>query len=259
MSRFFVSRETINLNPPLPVKGETSTSSVESGFGGEGYITILGSDVNHIKNVLRKKIGDEIICFDGSGIQYKTKIESINKTITLSIISSSKISNDPKIKIILAQGLPKKSKMDEIIKKSCELGVLEIVPVICERSQTKTDNNIRWQKIAKESVELSQGTFVPEIKSLRGFDDFIKTCKNCGLKLIPWEGEEINTLKKELTSNKDSDNIVILVGPEGGFSFDEIEKAKNAGFRSVSLGKRILRTESAAPAIIAMIIYEFEL
>lgn len=239
MSRFFVPRENIVL--------------------GEGIITISGSDVNHIKNVLRKKIGDEIVCFDSSGIQYVTRIEEINKTITLLIISNSKISNDPKIKITLGQGLPKKSKMDEIIKKTCELGVFEIVPVICERSQTRSDKTSRWQKIAKESVELSQGAFVPEVKPLQNFDDFIIAYKSHKLKLIPWEGEEDNSLKKEITKNKDLDNIVILVGSEGGFSFDEIKKAKNAGFRSVSLGKRILRAESAAPAIIAMIIYEFEL
>lgn len=267
MSRFFVPKENIVLSNTLtPLSPLPPLGGAGSGEGGSKYcrfcdyiITISGSDVNHIKNVLRKKIGDEIICFDSNGIQYKTKIESINKTITLSIISSSNISNDPKIRITLGQGLPKKSKMDEIIKKSCELGVFEIVPVICERSQTRVDKTSRWHKIAKESVELSQGGFIPEVKPLLNFDDFISAYKNHRLKLIPWEGEENNSLKNELTKNKDLDNIVILVGPEGGFSFKEIEKAKNAGFRSVSLGKRILRTESAAPAMIAMIIYEFEL
>lgn len=235
MRRFYVL--------PSQVSGET--------------IIISGSDVKHIKNVLRKTIGDEIVCFDGSGKEYLTKIASLDKdTVRLAIHSSSHPTIDHSVKITLAQGLPKSSKMDDIIKKSTELGVNEIIPVLTERSVAKGKKSERWKKIAKEASQQSGRSTVPEIKELISFKEFLSIKHPHDLKLIPWEGEHQQSLKNILRDHPDINTICILIGPEGGFSHEEIQRATDSGFKSVSLGKNILRTETAGPAVIAMVMYE---
>ena len=166
---------------------------------------------------------------------------------------------EPRIKITLAQALPKSSKMDDIVQKSTELGVFEIIPVTTERSIPKSDKSERWNKIAKESAEQSGRVHVPQIKNTVSFDELLKSCENYGLKLLPWECENSRSLKTELVNNKNASSVLILIGPEGGFSPKEAEKASLKGFKSVSLGKRILRTQTAGPATLAMILYEMEL
>lgn len=233
---------------------------IDSGNITDSSIIISGSDVNHIKNVLRKKIGDRITCFSTTGFEYTAKIASFDKDrIILSIISTARINNEPKIKITLAQGIPKNPKMDGIIKQSTELGVFEIIPVICERSIVKAGKRERWMKIAKKESELSNRTAVPDIITEISMDDFLNNSRDYDLKIFPWESEQKQTIKQLLKKNCSANNILLFIGPEGGFSNNEAEKALNAGFVSVSLGKRILRTELAGPATIAMILYELEL
>lgn len=236
MNRFYVL--------PSQISGET--------------IIISGSDVKHIKSVLRKDIGDEIVCFDGSGKEYLTKIASLDKdTIKLSVYSSNHPTIDHRVKITLAQGLPKSSKMDDIIKKSTELGVHEIIPVLTERSVAKGEKLERWKKIAKEASQQSGRQTIPEISKIISFEDFLSTKHEHELKLIPWEGEHRQSLKSILKKHPDTKSVCILIGPEGGFSHEEIKKASTAGFVPVSLGRTILRTETAGPAVIAMLNYEF--
>ncbi len=238
MSRFFIQADTIS--------------------GSE--ISITGSDHNHIKNVLRKDVGDKIVCFDSTGTEYETRIASIEKgSLTLNIINSHKKDVEPKIKITLAQSLPKSSKMDDIIQKSTELGVFEIIPVITERSIAKADKNERWNKIAKESAEQSGRVHVPEVKAAIKLEHLLDSCGGYDLKLLPWECENSRSLRAELANNKNISSILVLIGPEGGFSPAEAEKASAKGFKSVSLGKRILRTQTAGPATLAMILYEMEM
>lgn len=238
MSRFFISKDAIS--------GKT--------------ITITGADYNHIKNVLRKSAGDKVICFDSSGTEYDSRLSSIEKEmLTLDIFNESKKNVEPGIKITLAQALPKSSKMDDIVQKSTELGVFEIIPVTTERSIPKSEKNERWNKIAKESAEQSGRVHVPQIKNTVSFDELLKSCGNYDLKLLPWECESSRSLKAELINSKSASSILILIGPEGGFSPAEAEKAALKGFKSVSLGKRILRTQTAGPATLAMILYEMEL
>jgi 16S rRNA (uracil1498-N3)-methyltransferase len=222
-------------------------------------IMISGTDINHIKNVLRKTVGDEIICFDGSGMEYITNISNIEKdAIELHIIYSKQSENEPKTKISLAQGLPKSSKMDDIVKKSTELGVYEIFPVTTERSIPKADKCDRWQKIAKEASKQCGRSVVPKVNIIQTLDDFLLICSQYQLKILPWEGETQNKLKKELQKHEIQNSIVVLIGPEGGFSAEEVGKAKKYGFITVSLGKLILRTETAGPSVISNIMYELE-
>ncbi|OGC10862.1 hypothetical protein A3J90_01670 [candidate division WOR-1 bacterium RIFOXYC2_FULL_37_10] len=246
-------------------------------------IFIFGSDINHIVNVLRMTNGDKLEVFDSFANTYKAKIKEIqNNKIICSILKTSKDNKEAAVKVSLAQCLPKGKKMDLIIQKTTELGVFDIIPVESERSvpkiEDKADKKIEhWQKIAKEASEQSGRTIVPEIKPLIKFETLIKSCPKYDLKLIPWEGEQNNNLKKficcrEKFNPKGSDSnrcllkspplldngILILIGPEGGFSQNEVESAKQNSFIPISLGKRILRTETAAIALLAQIFYEFE-
>lgn len=238
MSRFFISADAVN--------GKT--------------VTITGSDYNHIKNVLRKNTGDKITCFDSSGMEFTAEISSSEKgAFILNIISTSIKDVEPEIKITLAQSLPKSSKMDDIIQKSTELGVFEIIPVITERSVTRSEKNERWNKIAKESAEQSGRVHVPAVKNAVTLEGLLDLSGGYGLKILPWECENSISLKNVLAANKDTASILVLIGPEGGFSAEEAEKACLKGFKSVSLGKRILRTQTAGPATLAMILYETEM
>lgn len=223
-------------------------------------ITITGSDANHIKNVLRKQVNDEIICFDGMGNEYTTAIIEIEKgKIFLSVIFAKHLKDENRIRKILIQGLPKHSKMDEIVKKSTELGVDKIIPLLTERSIAKGEHLERWLKIAKEASQQSARLNLPEISPLLKFNDILSSSSEYRLKLIPFEGEKFRSIKSELRKHPHVDSIAVLIGPEGGFSAEEVAKANANGFKSVTLGNHILRTETAGPAVLAMINYEFEL
>ena len=255
MHRFFVPKEQIS----------------------NDQITITGSDVNHIKNVLRLKIGDKIEVFDSSQNTYQCEIKSFNRAVPAgrqefilgSILSMKKQDVESNIKMTLAQCLAKGKKMDLIIKMATELGVNSIIPVISERSVPKIDEKeekkiAHWQAIAKEASEQSGRTKIPRIENITSISEL--NPKDYDLALMPWEGEKIDSFKKALSKwNRDvqsqvplPNNILIIVGPEGGFSHAEAEKAKEAGFKSVSLGKRILRCETAAVSTLANIFYELE-
>ena len=239
-------------------------------------IRISGSDVNHIKNVLRMAPHEKIEVFDSLGNIYQSEIEELkDNSVICSIISEKKENIESHIDITLAQCLPKGKKMDFIIQKATELGVNYIIPVISERSipkiEEKADKKIdHWQKIAKEASEQSGRSKVPEIKPLSYLKDIItaqKLVPSYDLKIIPWEGEKEKNLKFILEAQDGrrdfeippSIKILILIGPEGGFSKQEVQEAKDNGFISVSLGKRILRVETAAIAILAQIFYELEM
>lgn len=230
-------------------------------------ITIIGSDVNHIKNVLRMTLENEIEVIDSNGNSYLSSIKEIKSNIIRANILKP-LTNNPELltKITLAQCLPKAKKMDFIVQKATELGVSHIIPVISERSvpkiEDKTDKKLsHWQKIAKEAAEQSGRTIILEILALTKFEDLIKTAKNYKLALIPWEGEQCLTLKQipfpdhQITGYP---NILIIIGPEGGFSREEIDIAKNSGIIPITLGKRILRTETTGIFLLAQLLYVFE-
>ena len=231
MPRFFVSQEQI------PV--------------------ITGSDAHQIKNVLRLKVGDELELLDGSGKVYFAKISEIEKEkIVCQIIKTKEDKPSATVSVTIAQCLPKAKKMDLIIQKCTELGVDKIIPILSERSIAKSEKTVRWQKIAKGAAEQSGRSTIPEIAPLTRFNDLLKQKNEFDTAIVPWELEQELTLKSVLR-NKPINKLIILVGPEGGFSNKEVELAKTAGFVPVTLGARILRTETAPMAILAMINYEF--
>lgn len=235
-------------------------------------IEIINEDVNHISNVLRCKIEDKLnICNIDDGKNYETKIIQINKdTICLEIIKNIESESESNIHINILQGLPKSDKMELIIQKSTELGAKEITPVNMERCVVKIDNKDekkkidRWQKIAEVASKQSGRDIIPKINSVIKLKDIKKILADYDLILVAYEKEENNTLKQELINlkekikEKSNLNIAILIGPEGGISDGEIEYLKQIETKIITLGKRILRTETVALAMTSIILYELE-
>ena len=244
-----------------------STFYVENQQINENNITIINDDVKHIKNVLRYKIGDEIDVCDENGVRYKTKIENFEQDkVNLKILDISNEITECNINITLYQGLPKSDKMDLIIQKCTELGVKTVVPVITDRVIVKLDEKSeskkidRWQKIAKEAAKQSGRQIVPTIENTINLKNSIEKLSKYDIVIMPYECEKERLIKKILKKLDESvKNIAIIIGPEGGFSDNDVEilkKCKN--LEKVSLGPRILRTETAGLATLAMVIYELD-
>lgn len=231
-------------------------------------IIIDGDDVNHILNVLRMKKDDEIqVCNQVTGENYKARIEQYSKNeIECKIEEKIGKSTESNVHITLFQGIPKFEKMELIIQKNTEVGVNNIVPVIMERTVVKLDEKVaskkldRWQKIAEIAAKQSMRDIIPNVKSI------IKTKEidvdMYDVVLVAYENEEHNMLKAELkkleSQNKQEYNIAIVIGPEGGISEKEIELLDEKNVKFVSLGKRILRTETAGLVMAGNILYELE-
>jgi len=212
-------------------------------------IEISKEDRKYIFSVLRLKIGNSIIVIDGKGKSFEAKIIDKNK---LEIIEEDKKNIEDPFSLILCQALLKGEKMDMIIQKTTELGVKKIIPFVSERCILKNTNKIeRWRKIAKEASEQSGRNFVPEITDLTNFENLISKIDNG---LLFWEKEEkpLIYLIKELDISKP---IFLLIGPEGGFSEKEILNVREKGIKTASLGRRILRAETAS--IVSLSILNF--
>ena len=225
-------------------------------------ITISGEDVRHIATVLRMKAGNELLLCDGKGTEYSVEIAKVDKSeITTGVKARSK--REVRYPLVtLGQGLPKSDKMDWIVQKATELGVATIVPLVTERTIVKIRDEekrvSRWKKICREAAMQSNRADIPAVGRIVSFGDFLKT-QNSELPtlfLLPWE-EGTVPIKGILRANPGMKNIIVLIGPEGGFSAQEAEMAHGKGFHLVSLGPNILRTETAAIAALSMIDYEF--
>lgn len=232
------------------------------------YIDITGDDVNHIKNVLRLKIDDCIqVCNSDTENNYKAQIVSVEKSnIKCSIIEKLNSTVESNVYIHILQGLPKADKMELIIQKCTELGVQEITPVNMERSIVKlnpkdeTKKIQRWQKIAEVAAKQSGRDKITQINNIVKFKDIFNVLKDYDAFLVAYEKEKENTLKKELIKLKEvsSPKVAVLIGPEGGIDDEEIKILKTNNTKIITLGKRILRTETAPLAISSIIQYELE-
>ncbi|WP_094547713.1 16S rRNA (uracil(1498)-N(3))-methyltransferase [Petroclostridium xylanilyticum] len=227
-------------------------------------IFIHGEDVNHITKVLRLDQNDIIIICDGNGKDYTARIEEVGKKeIKTKILDSSDSISEPPVYVTLYQGIPKAGKMEYIIQKTTELGIGKIVPVITRRTVVKIEdkkseqNKVeRWQKIAYEAAKQSNRGKVPHIAYPINFEEAIKQMSTMDIKLMPYEKEYSNSLKNILKVCTEGQNIGIFIGPEGGFDDDEVRKSQEANLNIVSLGPRILRTETAGAAVLAILMYE---
>jgi 16S rRNA (uracil1498-N3)-methyltransferase len=225
-------------------------------------IVITGDDLRHIRTVLRKEPGDLLTLLDGRGMEYSARIvESRGDGIVCEMVAQSKheIAGP---RIILGQGIAKSDKMDWIVQKATELGVASIVPLTTERTIVKVRDEekrvMRWQKIAREAAMQSRRLDIPAVGPVMPYDRFLTTLfpGPRTLFLIPWE-EGTRPLKDALRSYPDATDITVLIGPEGGFSLSEAKAAQDKGFHAVSLGPTILRTETAAIAVLSMLGYEY--
>lgn len=250
---------------------------VEPGRIFDKTISIIGDDVNHIKNVLRMKIGEEISVSNGiDDNDYRCVIERIeDDEVICKLIFIKEDGIELPARVTLFQGLPKSDKMELIIQKAVELGVHEIVPVATKRAVVKLDDKkakskiARWQGISEAAAKQSKRAIVPEVCDVMTFGEAINYASRFESAVIPYEMAEgmlatkewINSVIASVTNNSADEKIRvgIFIGPEGGFDEAEIEKAESSGVRPISLGKRILRTETAGMTTLSILMYHLEI
>ncbi len=239
----------------------------DSAHVGDRYITITDKgDIRHLTKVLRLGKGDTVEVSDSACWEYTAEIEEITESeVLLRIVDKQAFAREPALLVTLFQGIPKAGKMENIIQKCVELGVYAIVPVFLERTVVVDKGNFRkkldrWQKISDEAVKQCRRGLVPQIETPLAEDGLLRRLQEYDLVLLPYENEQSRTLKdclRELTERPRT--VAVIIGPEGGFSAREAEAFIRAGAVSVSLGKTVLRTETAGMAALAMLMYELEL
>lgn len=230
-------------------------------------IFINGSDVNHIKNVLRMKQGEELLISDGNGKDYVCRIACYNGTeeVAADILKTMFEGTELSSKIYLFQGLPKSDKMELIIQKAVELGVYEIIPVATKRAVVKLDKKKeesklkRWNEISKSAAKQSRRSMIPLVHSVMSFKEAINYAKTLDINLIPYENyKDMSETKHVIDKIERGTGIGIFIGPEGGFDEEEVNLAMENNLERISLGRRILRTETAGLMIISVLMFRLE-
>lgn len=229
-------------------------------------IHITGSDVNHISNVLRMKTGEELWISDGSKYEYRCTIESFEPDeVLLHIVYSQEPEYELPCRIYLFQGLPKADKMELIIQKAVELGAYEIIPVETKRCVVKLDGRksakktARWQQIAESAAKQSKRMLIPNVHEVLTFREALKYAESMDVRLVPYElARGMQETKEILAGIEPGQSVGIFIGPEGGFEEKEIEAAIEGGAKPITLGRRILRTETAGLAILSVLMFQLE-
>ena len=231
-------------------------------------IVIQNDDVNHIKNVLRAKVDDKIdICDYNTSKNYVCKIEEIeDKVIRCKIIEEIDSNVESEVKVSIFQGIPKADKMELVIQKSVELGAYDITPIEMKRcvvklkEKDKTKKIQRWQKISEVAAKQSGRDIIPRINNIININKLCESLEKYDLVLVAYENEKFNTLKNELIKIKNNKKvkIAIIIGPEGGIDKAEIEQLEKYNAKIVTLGNRILRTETVALSMLSIIMYELD-
>ena len=240
----------------------------------ENQIIILGQDVNHIKKVLRAKTGDELqICNSQNGENFLCKIKNLeDDNITCEIKEKIEEHVESNVEVTIFQGLPKADKMEYIIQKSVELGVYNIEPVEMKRCVVKLNEKdkvkkiLRWQKISEVAAKQCGRDIIPQIKNITNIKNICNLISKYDIVLVAYENENKNMLKTELQKIKEEIKnrqdikikIGIVIGPEGGLEEQDVEMLKKSGAKVITLGKRILRTETVALNVLSIIMYELE-
>lgn len=246
MYRFFVKPEQIDME--------------------EKKVHITGSDVNHIKNVLRMRQGETILISAGDNLEYTCLVGEMEAEEVIADISYvQEVGMELPSKIYLFQGLPKSDKMELIIQKAVELGVAEIVPMATKRAVVKLDAKKaakkvqRWNEIAKSAAKQSKRGLIPEVKPVMSFKEAVEYGKSMDMLLIPYEDAKGIAHSREVVETvKDKKSLGIYIGPEGGFPEEEVSLAMKAGAEPVTLGHRILRTETAGMTLLSILMFMLE-
>ena len=229
-------------------------------------IHITGSDVNHISNVLRMKTGEELWISDGSKYEYRCTIESFEPDeVLLHIVYSQEPEYELPCRIYLFQGLPKADKMELIIQKAVELGAYDIIPVETKRCVVKLDGRksakktARWQQISESAAKQSKRMLIPNVHEVLTFREALKYAESMDVRLVPYElARGMQETKEILAGIEPGQSVGIFIGPEGGFEEKEIEAAIEGGAKPITLGRRILRTETAGLAILSVLMFQLE-
>lgn len=239
---------------------------IDGGIHSEEDIRITGSDYNHIKNVLRMKPGEKVLISDGNDREYLCAIKGMTgEEICLGIEDIIGTSRELPVKITLFQGIPKGDKMEQIIQKAVELGVYEIVPVAMKRSVVKLDYKKaakkaeRWNSIALSAAKQSKRGIIPKVQEVLPYDEAIKKASAMKGFLLPYENAEgIEESRRLIASMKGKQSIAVFIGPEGGFDETEVQKAIEGGAKTLTLGRRILRTETAGMTMLSILMFLLE-
>lgn len=239
MQRYFISEKQIN----------------------NDYIKIVGEDVHHLKNVLRVSCGDSILCCNGQGMDYLTQIRMVSsQEVECEIIERTSSRGEPKVRITIAQSLPKREKFEWVLQKGTEIGAIRFIPFYSERTTVKFDKKkvdqklYRWRKIVKEAAEQAHRGVIPEVATPTSWIELLHLIPQKEVAFLAYENGG-KKLSRQLgaTSYKD---ILIVIGPEGGFTQTEVTKAQECGATLISLGPRILRTETAPLVLLSNILYQ---
>lgn len=239
---------------------------IESEQVGKEYVTIVGSDVNHIRNVLRMKPGEKIRVSTTQGQDYFCKIAEVGADfVQADILEEEAPNTELPSKIYLFQAIPKGDRMETVIEKAVELGVYEIIPVdmkfcVVKLDEKKAANKIRrWQAIAESAAKQSKRSLIPQIHSVMRYKDAIAYATECDVNLVPYENERgMAATKEALDQLQPGQSVSIMIGPEGGFAPEEIEAVREQ-MQVISLGKRILRTDTAAITTMSMVMTALEI
>lgn len=239
---------------------------VEDSQIGREFITITGPDVNHIKNVLRMKPGEKIRISNQKGCDYFCAISELSDAfVQADILKEDAPSTELSGKIYLFQAIPKGNRMETVIEKAVELGVYEIIPVAMKYCVAKIDPKKeearigRWQKISQSAAKQAKRSIIPNIHSVMKYDEAVRYASSCDVRLVPYENADgMRATKEALDSIRQGDSVSVFIGPEGGFAEEEIEMVKDS-MRIISLGKRILRTDTAGIAVMSMLMLEMEM
>ncbi len=243
MPTFFVDRKNIS--------GDTAVLS--------------GTEAGHMLRSLRLSPGDSFYAFDETGSRYRMRIlEATSRSLRAEVLETIPPEPPPAVAVTLLVGLPKADKMDFILEKATELGCTRVVPFRSSRTIPRVGEDdarrktARWERVALAAAKQCGSGRVPEIPGLLPFRDALRAAGDADGKVVLYEGEGTFGLKTALSAMRGAKSVALLIGPEGGFSEDEVREAERAGFRRTGLGQRILRVETAAVAAIAMTVYHFE-
>ena len=233
---------------------------------GETEIYVTGQDVNHMKNVLRMKIGEQVEISDGNNKKYLCEVSAYeDEQAVLRILELREADTELKSRLYLFQGLPKNDKMELIVQKAVELGAYEVIPVSMKRCVVKLDAKKaakkveRWNSISESAAKQAGRSIIPKVSDVVSYREALERAEQLDVVLVPYELEEgMAETKKLLHQIQPGQSVGIFIGPEGGFEREEVEQAIEAGAHPVTLGRRILRTETAGFTMLSILMFELE-
>jgi 16S rRNA (uracil1498-N3)-methyltransferase len=245
--------------------------------GSAGEVVLSGTSAHHLRDVLRARPGESVVVCDADGDEISCVVEGADAGgVRLRIVARRTSDAEPPYEAVLLQGLAKGERMDVLVQKSVELGVSRIVPFASSRCVVRLDREEgrrkaeRWSRIAEEAAKQSGRSRIPVVAPPVSFEEALEIARSADLRFLPWEGEKARNLLdfrenpenrltvSEVTETGRRPTIAFLIGPEGGFALEEVEKARAAGLSTITLGRRILRTETAGPAVLAQLSLLFE-